>query len=225
MVRLEGYERAQAEPAVGRPAPARRPRARARQPAARPAPRRAARRARPQAPRGDADRAQGHPAAGRHHVHLRDPRPGGGAHDERPAGRLQQGPDRAGRRPGRGLRTPRDAASSPASSERRTCSRGEVAASDPRRGRHVHRSGPRRSTWPSRRRPSAPTRRPRRERSATSSTSDPTRAMSSRSTRAPSSSSPSRTCRRPRPRRSRSKARLSASSGSGSTQLPVADGA
>ena len=32
----------------------------------------------------DADRAEAHPAGGRHHVHLRDPRPGGGAHDERP---------------------------------------------------------------------------------------------------------------------------------------------
>ena len=47
--------------------------------------------------------------AGRHHLHLRDPRPGGGAHDERPAGRLQPGPHRADRRAGRGLRAPGDA--------------------------------------------------------------------------------------------------------------------
>ena len=48
------------------------------------------------------------PAGGRHHVHLRHPRPGGGAHDERPGGGLQPRPDRAGRRPGRGLRAARD---------------------------------------------------------------------------------------------------------------------
>jgi spermidine/putrescine transport system ATP-binding protein len=45
---------------------------------------RAARRARPEAPAGDAGRAQGIAGAGRHHVHLRHPRPGGGADDERP---------------------------------------------------------------------------------------------------------------------------------------------
>ena len=47
-----------------------------------------------------------------------------------------------------------------------------------------------------------------------------TRATSSRSMRAPSWSSPSRTLRRPRPRRSRSRARLSAWSGSDSTNSP-----
>ena len=65
MVRLEGYEGPQARAALGRPAPARRPRPRARQPAPRAAAGRAPRRPRPEAPRGDADRAQGHPAAGR----------------------------------------------------------------------------------------------------------------------------------------------------------------
>ena len=122
----------QAQPAVGRAAPARRPRARAGQPAARAAARRAARGARPQAPRGDADRAQGHPAAGRDHVHLRDPRPGGGAHDERPAGGLQQRPDRAGRcaRPRSTSGRRRD--SWPASSARRTCS-GAMSAHGHRR--------------------------------------------------------------------------------------------
>ena len=109
MVRLEGYEERKPSAALGRPAPARRARPRARQPAPRAAARRAARRARPQAPRGDADRAQGHPAAGRHHLHLRDPRPGGGAHDERPARGVQPRPDRAGRGPGRRLRAPGDA--------------------------------------------------------------------------------------------------------------------
>ena len=65
----------------------------------RPPSRRAAGRPGPQAAAGDADRAQGDPAAGRDHVHLRDPRPGGGADDERPDGGLQPRPDRAGSGP------------------------------------------------------------------------------------------------------------------------------
>ncbi len=73
---------------------------------ARAAARRAARRARPQAARADAGRAQGDPARGRHHLRLRHPRPGGGAHDERPGRGLRQGPDRAGRRAARHLRAP-----------------------------------------------------------------------------------------------------------------------
>ena len=40
---------------------------------------RAARRARPEAAQGDAAGAQVHSAGGRHHLHLRHPRPGGGA--------------------------------------------------------------------------------------------------------------------------------------------------
>ncbi len=40
----------------------------------------------------------------RDHLHLRDPRPGRGAHDERSPGRLQPRPHRAGRCPGGGLR-------------------------------------------------------------------------------------------------------------------------
>ena len=125
-----GLRGAQARPAVGRPAPARRAGPGAGQPAAGAAARRAARRARPEAARGDADRAQGDPAAGRHHLHLRDPRPGGGAHDERPAGRLQPRPDRAAR-----ARRPRST-SDPATPlrgrlrrARRTC----YAARSPRR--------------------------------------------------------------------------------------------
>ena len=70
--------------ALGRPAAARRAGARPRHEPARAAARRAARRARPEAPQGDADRAQAHPASGRDHVHLRDPRPGGGALDVGP---------------------------------------------------------------------------------------------------------------------------------------------
>ena len=47
-----------------------------------------------------------HPRRGRHHLRLRDARPGGGAHDERPHGRLRRRADRAGR-PARGrLRAP-----------------------------------------------------------------------------------------------------------------------
>ena len=48
---------------------------------------------------GDAGRAQAHPARGRHHVRLRDPRPGGGADDERPPRGLQRaaGSSRSGR--------------------------------------------------------------------------------------------------------------------------------
>ena len=90
----------------GRPAPARRPRPRPRQPAPRAAARRAARRPRPQAARGDADRAAPDPARRRDHVHLRDPRPGRGAHDEPPDRGVQRGPHRAGRRARGGLRAP-----------------------------------------------------------------------------------------------------------------------
>ena len=127
---------AASRPALRRPAPARRARARDRQPPARAAARRAARRARPQAAPGDAGRAQAHPAGGRDHLRLRDPRPGGGADDERPHGRVQRGPDRAGRRlRPRSTSIPRTS-SSPASSASRTCSSAAAAAS---------RSGPRRS--------------------------------------------------------------------------------
>ncbi len=83
--------------AVRRPAAARRPGPRAGQPAERAAPRRAARRARPQAAPGDADRAQAHPARGRHHVRLRHPRSGRGAHDERPDRGDEPGQRRADR--------------------------------------------------------------------------------------------------------------------------------
>ena len=206
-------------PAVGRPAPARRPRARAREPAARAAARRAARRARPQAARGDADRAQGHPAAGRHHVHLRHPRPGRGAHDERPAGGLQRRPDRAARHARRGLRAARDAL--------RGRLRGDVepahAATSRARSSGAtarSRSVPRRSAWPSRRSRSARTRRAQPASSPTSCTSAPTPATSWNWTPARGWWSRSRTWRRPRPRRSPSRARLSASSGSDSTNSP-----
>ena len=182
-----GLRQAQAVPAVRRPAPARRARPRAREPAPRAAPRRAARGARPEAPRGDADRAEADPAGGRDHVHLRDPRPGGGAHDERPPGRVQPRPDRADRQPGARLRASGDAVRGrlrrhlePAGRRRR--------ASDRRNGRNVHR--PPREDPPGRARHavSPPTRSVRRAGSSRSSISARTRATSSRSTRAPSSS-------------------------------------
>ena len=93
-------------PALGRPAPAGRARARAREPAEGAAPRRAAGRARPQAAPADAERAAHDPRRGRHHVRLRDARPGGGAHHERPHGRLRRRADRAGRPAGGRLRAP-----------------------------------------------------------------------------------------------------------------------
>ena len=70
---------------------------------------RAAGRAGPQAAPADAGRAQGDPARRRHHLRLRDPRPGGGADHERPDRRLQRRRGRAGRHLDRGLRAPRDA--------------------------------------------------------------------------------------------------------------------
>ena len=116
--------RAQADPALRRPAPARRARARARQPAAGAAARRAARRARPQAAPADAARAQGHPARAERadHVHLRHARPGRGADDERPHRRVlgTAGSSRSAR-PGRSTST-RRTSSSPASSAPRTSS-------------------------------------------------------------------------------------------------------
>ena len=88
-------------PAQRRPASAGRARPRPRQPPQGPAARRAARRPRPQAPRGDAGRAEGDPARGRDHVRVRHPRPGRGAVDEHACRRLQRRPGRTGRRPPR----------------------------------------------------------------------------------------------------------------------------
>ena len=187
MVRLEGYERPQAVPALGRAAAARRAGAGARQPATRAAARRAARRARPQAPRGDADRAQGDPARGRDHVHLRDPRPGGGAHDERPPGRLQPRADRAGRRARRGLRAAGDAV------RRRLRRHVQPAHAARPRGRSSARRARSRS---GRRRSGSPTPRRRRRRRESARRHHPERRLSRsghalhrrRSTPAPSSS-------------------------------------
>ena len=84
------------------------------------APRRAARRARPQAAPADAGRAAHDPRRGRHHLRLRDARPGGGAHDERPPGRVRRRADRAGRARRRTSTSTRRTSSSPASWASRT---------------------------------------------------------------------------------------------------------
>ena len=96
----------QAVAAVGRPAAARRARPRAGQLPERTAARRTARRARPQAARGDAVRAQAHPARSRHHVRVRHPRPGRGAHDERPHRRDERRACRADRHTAGDLQQP-----------------------------------------------------------------------------------------------------------------------
>ena len=79
LVRLGSYGDAPSGAALRRPAAARRAGACADQPAEGAAARRAARRARPQAARGDADRAEEPAAAPRHHVRVRHARPGRGA--------------------------------------------------------------------------------------------------------------------------------------------------
>ena len=70
------------------------------------APRRAARRPGPEAAPGHAAGAQAHPARGRDHLRLRDPRSGRGAHHERPDRGDERGPGRADRRSHRHLRRP-----------------------------------------------------------------------------------------------------------------------
>jgi hypothetical protein len=109
-------------PALGRPEAAGGAGARARQPTRGAAARRAARRARPEAAQGDAGRAQAAPAAGGHHLRLRDARPGGGAHDGRPDRGDVGGPALQVGTPTRSTSAPR-AASSPTSSARPTSSR------------------------------------------------------------------------------------------------------
>ena len=87
----------QAGPALRRPAAAGGAGAGAGQLPQRAPARRAARRARPEAAPGDADRAEADPARGRHHLHLRDPRPGRGADDVGPDRGDERGPGRADR--------------------------------------------------------------------------------------------------------------------------------
>ena len=179
--------RAQAGAALRRPAPARRAGAGDRQPPAGAAARRAARRAGPQAAPGDAGRAQAHPGRGRHHLRLRHPRPGGGADDERPPGRVQRGAHRAGRHARRRLRASGQRVRRRASWGSRTSSSATGGGS---------RSGPRRSAcWRRARPPRACT--SRRARCATWPTWGWSRAISSRSTPAESCRSCARTSRPP----------------------------
>ena len=121
MVKLEQLGARVAAAALGRTAAAGGARAGAGQPPARPAARRATRRARPQAPQGDAARAQAPPDGSRHHLRVRDARSGGGAHDERPDRAHAAGADRADRHAPRAVRPARARATSPTSSATPTC--------------------------------------------------------------------------------------------------------
>ena len=98
MVRLPGVGERKPLAALGRAAPAGGARAGAGQPPAGAAARRAPRRPGSEAAPADAARAEGDPARAerRDHLHLRHPRPGRGAHHERPHRRLLRGPHRAG---------------------------------------------------------------------------------------------------------------------------------
>ena len=101
-----GPRRALSRPALGRRAAARGAGASARHRAPRSSARRAARRARQEAARPHEDRAQAPAARGRDHHDLRDPRPGGGAHDVRPHRGDEPRACRAGGRAARALRAP-----------------------------------------------------------------------------------------------------------------------
>ena len=90
--------------------------------------RRAARRARRPAAHGPAGRAEAHPGGARHHVRLRHPRPGRGAHDERPRRGHARRQGRAVRRAAGGLRGARRPRSWRTSSAPRTCSAATPAA-------------------------------------------------------------------------------------------------
>ena len=106
IVRLNEFAKRRPVAALRRPAAAGRARPCARQLPEGAPPRRAARRPRPEAPPGHAARAQAHPARGRHHLHLRHPRSGRGAHDERPDRGDERGERRADRHAARDLRPP-----------------------------------------------------------------------------------------------------------------------
>ena len=122
IVDLAGRERAPPAGAVRRPAAAGRAGPGAGQPPRGAAARRAARRARPQAAPGHAGRAEADPARGRHHVRLRDARPGRGADHVGPdRGHERRGRSSSWARPGRSTSTRRPG-SWPASSARPTCS-------------------------------------------------------------------------------------------------------
>ena len=103
LVQMGAAVQAQAPPALRRPAAAGRAGARPRARADRAPARRADGRPRRQAPQAAPARPPLAAEAGRHDVRLRHPRPGRGAHDERPAGRARPRPGDAGRHAERGL--------------------------------------------------------------------------------------------------------------------------
>ena len=111
-----------AAPAERRAAATRGPGPGAGQPAPGAPARRAARRARSQAPEGDAARAQAPADRPRDHLRVRDARPGGGAHHERPDRAHAAGADRAGRHARATSTTAPPRATSPTSSARPICS-------------------------------------------------------------------------------------------------------
>ena len=134
-------------------------------------------RARPQAAQADAGRAQAHPAGGRDHLHLRDPRPGRGDDDVRSDRRHEPRPVRAARRPGEPVRAPDDpirgrvprreqpaprrrcrarTAAMPRSSSATTRSSGPRAAWSTAGPKSASASGPRRSACGSRPMPTRP---------------------------------------------------------------------
>ena len=142
--------------------------------------------------------------AGRHHLHLRDPRPGRGAHHEQPPRRLQRagGSSRSGR--------PAEVYEHPATTfvagfvGTSNLLIGRGCASRDRRGRRSSPFGPRRSGSPGAIAPSRPGRRHRRSGTIRDVVYiGPTRATSSRSMSEASWSSPSRISRHRRWRRSR----------------------
>ena len=124
---------AQTRPAVGRAAAAGRPGAGAGAAPAGAAARRAARRAGCQAAQAVTARVAGGAARGRDHVRLRDARPGGSAHDERPDRGARRRPGRAGRARRRRSTRRRRRPSSRASSARPTSSTPRCSKSPGRR--------------------------------------------------------------------------------------------
>ncbi len=116
-------------PALRRPAPARRARPGAGARAAGAAARRAAGRPRPEAAQGGAGRAQEPAAQARHHLRLRHPRPGRGAHHERPHRGDERRPRRAAGQPRRRSSSIRRPSSWRSSWARRTSSPPPCAAS------------------------------------------------------------------------------------------------
>ena len=123
VVRLADFADRKPSPALRRPAAAGGPGPGPGQLPERPPARRAPRGPRPQAPPGHAAGAQAHPARRGHHLHLRHPRSGGGAHHERPDRGDERRSGRADRRRRPTSTTSPPPSSSPGSSARPTSGR------------------------------------------------------------------------------------------------------